>query len=277
MRKVVYISLLLMGLLSVAQAQKKVLYEDTSLLQKDEELQPPVEEVIVEPSVQVVQAPVEVKEEEEIPTDTTLRKNDLYLSSDSIKNWRNLKQYAYTKYLDSLLRDIKPKEIKPVVAQPRKSIFSGMFSSGIMQALLWALAILFVLFVLYKLFLSDGALKRKAKDPDKEEAEVEEEIITSESNFDALIRQALQTGNYRQAVRYRYLQALHLLAGKNLVQLSPDKTNFNYVSEIANRDLQQPFAALTLNYEYVWYGEFEIDKNIYDKIESNFKGFNQKI
>ncbi|MFZ1306638.1 MAG: DUF4129 domain-containing protein, partial [Ferruginibacter sp.] len=109
------------------------------------------------------------------------------------------------------------------------------------------------------------------------EAAVEEEIITKESDFDALIRQSLQSGNYRHAVRYQYLRTLHLLAEKNMVQLAPDKTNFQYVSEIANRNHQQPFASLTLNYEYVWYGEFEIDKNIYDKIESNFRGFNQKI
>jgi Domain of unknown function (DUF4129) len=129
---------------------------------------------------------------------------------------------------------------------------------------------------LYRLFLAEGAFKRKPKSA-KAEAEVEEEIITNESNFDALIRQALQGGNYRQAVRYQYLRTLHLLAEKNMVQLAPDKTNFQYVSEIANRSHQQPFASLTLNYEYVWYGEFEIDKNIYDKIESGFKGFNQKI
>ena len=138
------------------------------------------------------------------------------------------------------------------------------------------MAIAFVLFILYRLFLAEGAFKRQSKSTNAQ-AEVEEEIITKESDFDALIRQSLQSGNYRQAVRYHYLQTLHLLAEKNMVQLAPDKTNFQYVSEIANRNHQQPFASLTLNYEYVWYGEFEINKNVYDKIESNFRGFNQQI
>jgi len=272
MRKAIYISVLLMGLLSAAHAQKKIIYEDTSLLQKEEVLAP-VEE-IVEDSTAVVQVPVTLDEDE--PADTMLLKNDLNLSYDSIKNWRNLKEYAYTKYLDSLLKGLKKKEVKEP-RMPRRSIFSDLFNSGFINVLLWTLAIAFVLFILYRLFLADGAFRKRTRSANNAEAEVEEEIITKESDFDALIRQALQTGNYRQAVRYQYLRTLHLLADKNLVQLSPDKTNFQYVSEIANRNHQQPFASLTLNYEYVWYGEFEIDKNIYDKIESNFRGFNQKI
>jgi len=275
MRKAIYISLLLMGFLSAAQAQKKIIYEDTSLLQKEEQVSAPVEEVIViQDSTAVVEAPAGLLEEDE-PADTSLYKNDLNLSYDSIKNWRNLKEYAYTKYLDSLLKNIKQKEPKEP-RKPRRSILSDLFNSDIVTILLWTVAIAFVLFILYRLFLAEGAFKRKSRSV-KAEAEVEEEIITNESDFDALIRQSLQSGNYRQAVRYQYLRTLHLLADKNLVQLAPDKTNFQYVSEIANRNHQQPFASLTLNYEYVWYGEFDIDKNIYEKIESNFRGFNQKI
>jgi len=270
MRKAFYISLMLMGLLSSVQAQKKFIYEDTALLQKEEEaVMAPVED-----STAMVEPPVTVLEEDE-QADTTLRKNDLNLSYDSIKNWRNLKEYAYSKYLDSLLKNIKKKETKEQPA--RRGISTGFFNSGFVTVLLWALAIAFVVFILYRLFLADGAFRRKTRSANDTGSEVEEEMITNESDFDALIRQALQIGNYRQAVRYQYLRTLHLLADKNLVQLAPDKTNFQYVSEIANRNHQQPFASLTLNYEYVWYGEFEIDKNIYDKIESNFRGFNQKI
>ena len=102
-------------------------------------------------------------------------------------------------------------------------------------------------------------------------------MITNESDFDALIRQALQNGNYRQAVRYQYLRTLHLLSGRGMVSLAPDKTNFNYVTEISNPEYRNAFAALTLYYEYAWYGEFDVDKNIYEKIEYNFSSLNKKI
>ena len=275
MYKIISISLLLMGFLSEAHAQKKIIYEDTSLLQKEEQVKAPAEDFTITDSTAVEEAPVAAMEENE-PVDTTLYKNELNISYDSIKNWRNSKDYAYTKYLDSLLKNIKPKEVKEPT-RPRRSFLSGLFNSDIVTVLLWTLAIGFVLFILYRFFLAEGAFKRRSKSAKNAEAKVEEEIITKESDFEALIRQAIQSSKYRQAVRYQYLRTLHLLAGKNMLALARDKTNFQYVSEISNRNHKQPFAALTLNYEYVWYGEFEIDKNIYEKIESNFRSFNQKI
>lgn len=273
MRKTIYISFLLMSFLSAAQAQEKVIYEDTSLLQKDEQVTAPAEVVIDE----VV--PAESKDDTVIPyheekADTVLYQNDLYLPYDSIKNWRNLKAYAYTKYLDSLLKNKKKPEPK---ATPRPGILNSILGSGFVSVLLWTLAICFVLFIIYRLFLADGVFQRRSKAVKNAEAEVEEEVITGESDFDALIRSALQNSNYRQAVRYQYLRTLHILADKHFIDLAPDKTNFQYVREIANRSHQNDFASLTLNYEYVWYGEFEIGKDIYQKIENNFNSLNQKL
>ena len=107
--------------------------------------------------------------------------------------------------------------------------------------------------------------------------EVTEEVVTSESDFDRLIRVALTTGNYRLAVRYQYLRSLHQLAVRNYVSLAADKTNYQYVQEISNHQVRNDFASLTLNYEYVWYGEFQIEQTIYQKLETAFKSFNQKV
>jgi hypothetical protein len=276
MRKTIYISLLLMTFLSAAQAQEKVIYEDTSLLQKEEQVTAPVEVVTDEevPAESKVDAVVPYEEEK---ADTGLYRNDLQLSYDSIKNWRNLKEYAYTKYLDSLLKNKKKAEAKTTRGPSGGGLLNSLLSSGFVSVLLWALAISFVFFIIYRLFLADGVFQRRSRSAKNAEAEVEEELITRESDFDALIRTALQNSNYRQAVRYQYLRTLHILAGKNFIDLAPDKTNFQYVREIANRSHQNDFASLTLNYEYVWYGEFDIGKDIYQKIETNFTSLNQKL
>ena len=274
MRKTIYISILFLHIFAAAQAQKKVIYEDTSLLQKDEE-------IIVVPAddTTAYTAPDEILQEEAVvPLDTTLYKNNLSLRYDSVISWRNQQDFAYTKYLDSLLKNRQKKDKKKDAEPlPEPGLFNDILGSGILSLILWTFVICFVGFILYQLFLSEGGFRRRSKKAKDIVAEVEEEIITPESDFDGLIRQALQNGNYRQAVRYQYLRTLHLLAGKNLVNLAPDKTNFQYVTEIGNADLRQAFAGLTLNYEYVWYGEFDIDKNIYEKIETNFRLLNQKI
>lgn len=271
MRKIIYILFLLFSFSSVTRAQEKVIYQDTSLLQKEEQYVAPVEE-ITETSVDTLVQQQYVNDE----TDTTLYRNNLDLAYDSIKNWRNLKEYAYTRYLDSLLRNEKKQKPEEPPRSSGGSILGNLLSSGFMSIVLWSVVILFVLFIVYRLFLADGVFQRKSKAATGV-AEITGEVITKESDFDKLIRLALQNGNYRQAVRYQYLRTLHLLAGKNFVELAPDKTNFQYVHEITNRSHQQEFAALTLNYEYVWYGEFAIEKDIYKKIETNFISLNQKL
>ncbi|MEO7308306.1 MAG: DUF1206 domain-containing protein [Ferruginibacter sp.] len=268
MHKIIYISLLLISFLPAAQAQKKFVYEDTALLQKEEQVTAPGEDV------KVVENTTADNAEENI--DTSLYKNNLNLPYDSIRNWKNSKEYAYTKYLDSLLKNEKKAELRQTPRPPGSGLFNSLLNSSFVSVLLWTLAIGFVLFIIYRLFLADGAFRRRSKTKNME-AEVEEELITGESNFDAMIRQSLQNGNYRQAVRYQYLRTLHLLAGKNFVQLAPDKTNYQYVREITNRSHQNDFAALTLNYEYVWYGEFNIEKDTYQKIETNFTSLNQRL
>ena len=278
MRKTIYISILLMSFFSAVQAQKKIIYEDTSLLQKDVIVIPAPEEALRDVDSVILNVPEEaVKADEETPLDTTLYQNNLHFSYDSIKNWRNLNDYSYSKYLDSLLKSKKEREKKETPKSSEPGLLNDILGSGILGLILWTFVICFVGFILYQLFLSDGGFRRRSKKVKDIIAEAAEEIITNESDFDALIRQALQNANYRQAIRYQYLRTLHLLADKNLVSLAPDKTNFNYVSEISNPDNRQAFAALTLNYEYVWYGEFDIDKNIYEKIETNFRQLNQKI
>ena len=279
LRKIIYISILLIGFLSAAQAQKKIIYQDTFLLQKEEDINAPVTEDEIITANNNNNNDLENSDSNVSKVDTTLYENRIQFYKDSIKNWKTLREYAYTKYLDSLLRNKKPDkqpEYKPNTSSG-PGVFSGILSSGIMKIVLFTLAIAFVLFVIYRLFITEGAFKRKTKAVENATELQEEEIITKESDFDRLIRIALQNNNHRQAVRYQFLRTLHKLSEKNFVELAPDKTNFQYVREIQNMQYQNEFAALTLNYEYVWYGEFNIDQTVYQKIENRFIALNQKL
>ncbi len=274
MRKIIYISVVWMFFAAGASAQKKIIYVDTSLLQTEEEMVTPGNETIIVPAPAANITDEEEYEETEA-VDTTLYQYDISLPYDSVKQWKNLPEYAYTKYIDSLLKNRKKKELKSTYSGP--GILSRILGSGIVQLLFWMVVIVFVLFIIYRLFLADGVFQRRSTAAKNAAAEVEEEEISHDTDFDALIRAALQNGKYRLAVRYQYLRTLHALAAKNFVELAPDKTNFQYVREITNPGHQNEFAALTLHYEYVWYGEFDIEKSIYQKIENNFTCFNKKI
>ncbi len=245
----------------------------------------------------VVEAPT-VKENDE--PDTALRSNQLLIPVDSVEYWKNMKEFAYGRYLDSLLK-LKQYKANQEIAKNRSRSKGGsvesyddsssssnwldnIFSSSITKSILYVAAALFVLFILYKLFLADGGFKKRTKTAPVSQPETEEEVLTSESDFDSMIGLALKQGNYRLAVRYQYLKVLHALAEKNLIELSVDKTNYQYVRELASKNsplvnyqFQNEFANLTLNYEYAWYGEFGVDGVIYRRIEDNFNNFNRKI
>ncbi|MEY2916491.1 MAG: hypothetical protein RIS73_205 [Bacteroidota bacterium] len=195
------------------------------------------------------------------------------------KNSKNLNSFAYVKNLDSLLKAKQEAEKKKEkeVSSSGQDWFESLLSSDGLQLILWMLAAFFILFILYKLFLTEGVFRKNPRNSKSLTPEAEEEIINDQSNFEQLIKQALQSGNYRLAVRYNYLKTIHKLADKGLILLAADKTNYQYVNEISNPNYQNDFAALTLNYEYVWYGEFVIGENIYTRMETGFSQFNSKL
>ena len=215
-------------------------------------------------------------------TDTTLSPNELTIPPDSVVHWKNLKAFEYAKYLDSLLKAKQDKENAQVSNLPRDtgpSWLDSVFASPVTRVFFWTLAGLFIIFILYKLFLTDGVFRKKMKKDQSVTPGITVELITNESDFDAMIGQALRNGNYRLGVRYQYLKTLHQLATRNFIELAADKTNYQYVQETGNRGgfLKNDFAALTLSYEYVWYGEFAIDETTYLKIETGFTNFNRKF
>ncbi len=278
MRKLTLISLSIFLGCAALQAQKKYVYEDSTLNQPEEKIytKPTLADEEVSTTTEIAEAPVN-EVADTIYVDTTVYYNQLSFNPDSVKAWKKLKAFGYAAYLDSLLKaqkENKKKEQKNIPSGP--SMLDRFLSSPGLQVILWMLAVLFIGFIIYKLFLTEGVFRKKTT-ASKTTPDVEEEIITPESDFEKLIRLALQSGNYRLAVRYQYLQTLHKLAAKNIIELAADKTNNNYVRELTNKNYQQDFAALTLNYEYVWYGEFAIDENIYQRLGAGFLQFNNKI
>ncbi|WP_461788697.1 hypothetical protein [Pedobacter sp.] len=139
-----------------------------------------------------------------------------------------------------------------------------------------AIVVLAVIFIIFKLVGVDWKIfSRKSKEVDVPYDESLENI--HEISFEDELLVAKQNQNYRLAVRLLYLRTLKLLSDKSLIEWEVNKTNAIYVREFKQNGGNDVFASLTYQFEYVWYGDFRIDKSVFEMIQASFEQFKDQI
>ena len=200
----------------------------------------------------------------------TLKRESRFVAYDSVQAVNSDKGFYYQRYMDSLLRATQFKVRKP---RPSVNLSGSDFFSSIFGVIFWILAIGLFGYLVYRLFLSNSSFfSRNRKNIASDIAIVEEE---NANDPDSLLRNAIKGGNYRLAVRYLYLQSLKRLSEKKFVEINSNKTNYEYVTEIRKHKFANEFASLTLQYEYVWYGEYPVDERLFEQIQNGFTQFNK--
>ena len=209
-----------------------------------------------------------------------------------LKKFDNKKIEAYKKQ-DAFIYVVEKRE--PTILEKAwnwfkrtiKKVLSYLFDdiSPALGFLKWILNVLpyviagLVLFLIIKFFLKVNA--RNIIDGKKAQSIVnlsDEEALIKEKDLPALIKTAITNGNFKLATRYYYLLLLKKLSEKELISWQQEKTNEDYIKELAtNKSLYKEFETLTHLYDYVWYGEFLIDKEKFLKAEMNFKKVIAKI
>lgn len=132
----------------------------------------------------------------------------------------------------------------------------------------------FLLYFIVKYILGrDGSFifGKKNKKVIINEDELHENI--HEINFPESIAGFERSGDYRSAVRYQFLFILKKLSDKKLILWNPEKTNKDYVAELKAAHLKDEFFNLSYIFDYVWYGEFKIDEQAYQKFKNQYQSF----
>jgi hypothetical protein len=154
------------------------------------------------------------------------------------------------------------------------------FTEGpLFQTILWLVIIGgFAAFVIIYLSNSNVGLFRKKSKPmlTDEQMEADTDNIF-EINYQREIDRAVSNGNYRFAVRLMFLRQLKNLSDKNVIQYKPDRTNFDYLLQLHPTKYYHDFFQLTRNYEYSWYGQFDIDPQKFGLIRKDFENFDSKL
>lgn len=97
-----------------------------------------------------------------------------------------------------------------------------------------------------------------------------------EINFSGELDKAIAAGNYRLGVRLLYLHALKMMNDHQLINWQPEKTNQTYIEELTDLGKRKHFGELTTQFEYIWYGEFFINKESFAEVKKDFDTFNSR-
>jgi len=145
-------------------------------------------------------------------------------------------------------------DIKPVLG----------FLGFVLRLLPWIILAI-ALFLVIKYFV--GVRSRSAvddSDPSSINYSDEEELI-KRTNLKALLKKALEDNDFRLAVRFSYLIILKRLSESKLIEWQQEKTNEDYIRELNGKKIKTDFAESTYWYDFVWYGNFDIDQTEFEK------------
>lgn len=150
----------------------------------------------------------------------------------------------------------------------------GEIFTEVFKYLLIAASLVFIVILLLK---NDVRMLfyKKGREVKMEYDEWTEDI--NKIDFDKLIDEAIAAKNFRRAVRLYFLKTLKLLSDKNLIEWKPEKTNYDFYMELKEDRFKNDFRNVSILYDYVWYGDFNIGRQEFDAASEQFKRFNRYI
>ncbi|MFV0346698.1 MAG: hypothetical protein ACK5IQ_10710 [Bacteroidales bacterium] len=98
-----------------------------------------------------------------------------------------------------------------------------------------------------------------------------EDVDIKLSDFEALASKYEDIKEFRVAVRYLYLLLLQKLDARSLIIADDTKKNIDYYYEISDSKIQRGFETALHLYEYIWYGENNIQEQEYQSVSSFYK------
>lgn len=155
------------------------------------------------------------------------------------------------------------------------SLFNGAVKNPLSQYFFIALGVAVVAFIAYKMIGAEALFSKKSKEAFLPYDVMNENI--HEIDYKAELARLVSEGKYRLAVRLLYLQSLKKLSDNHVIDWRPEKTNYNYLAEINQPELRAEFARLTHQFDYIWYGDFPVDKIKFEPINQTFSHFNAQI
>ncbi len=251
-----------------------------------EEIQEPVEEYEYdEQEVYEVEdyEPVDYYPNEEVNdkvTDETYKYDRSYFSDDLASadfdksDWKKATQDL--DYSEDPKKPKKEKETNNADLPDFNGEILSKEAAEVLRTFFFILAIGILAFILYRILRSSVMLKNpKVRAQTVGVTEVIQNI--QETELEKMLREALSSNNYKQAIRICYLMVIKELSLKKLIEWKKDKTNGEYLKEMRDHEEYRPFRDLTRFFERAWFGEGEVQEGDYTQSKPKFDSLIQTI
>ncbi|MBR1933134.1 MAG: DUF4129 domain-containing protein [Prevotella sp.] len=187
----------------------------------------------------------------------------LQLDSLQLARWRADNDYDYDRELagggQSIMEWLSEK-----VSRWLNRLFDQTFDSNAVYYALVALGAAAVLLVLWLVWKHHpGLFKRSGSHQQAPLTATDEDTIYG-IDFEAELQRALARADYRQAVRYVYLQTLAWLSEQKRIDWQPQKTPTQYVREVGDG----PFRELSRHFVRVRYGNFDATEALVRQLQA---------
>jgi hypothetical protein len=154
----------------------------------------------------------------------------------------------------------------------------GLEITSVIIKILYFLALAALIFLIVRAIMKKEGywiFSKKQANAEILSGDIETKLL--ETDFDALIKKAINDQNFNLATRYYYLKTLKVLSEKGIIEWDPDKTNSDYMYEIKDKELQNQFRYISYIYNYCWYGEFTLEPSAWQQAESGFITFLKSV
>ena len=211
------------------------------------------------------------------------------VKSDSIVYNKNSNYVKQRNFEDNLAEKYSGKEFQykeKTYEKPKKSSPSPIWNS-ILSAIAFFMKFIFpfllggfIVFLILKAALGfePGWFSfKKSPSTTSEKLVFDEETDIHETDLEALLKKAIEQEDFRQAIRYYFLIVLKELSNQKLIEYHKDKTNSEYLFELKKEPQKDQFSYLLYLYNYVWYGEFAINKSEFHLAETKYQSFKKSL
>lgn len=156
------------------------------------------------------------------------------------------------------------------------SLFEGAVYTNWGQLITYLLAIVAFIAIILLILRIDAFKVLYSRESAAVQYSVLDENI-HEMDFEKELQLAIDQRDYRRGVRLLFLNALKILSDRNYIVWEQGKTNHEYVSEVKEETLRNWLHQLSFYFDYAWYGNFIISREVFEKVNAIFTDWKGKV